>query len=724
MKKRFANLSSRASATLLSAIGLAFVAGVLAPGLHLATRLSNATAALKFVGEQRRIAENIRASLGATQDRLTARGYVQSSIDDLRRAITALDDGARLNGHSSGRFGRPNAATALADSDIAGHMQLIERVWSDYRAALLPVAQFQGLPYRDSEAEGTVLTASGHELNKSVGAALHTGRQAAMTLDREFAAVSGLLEASNSIAANQLRGVMIVGLMIAIVLVVFLSILITARRKQEAIVRQARQQTEDILRTVKEGLFLLDENSRIGSAHSAALGDLFQRDRVAGLGFDELLRDIVPEKTLNTAMKFVKVLWSERTKENLVKSINPLGEVEVHFEKRTGGRETRYLEFDFHRVRVDGRIRQVLVSVSDVSARVALASELRDSQEKAQSQLDTLLGILHVDPNHLASFLDDSDAAMKMVNSVLREPARAESAFRKKLDTIFRQVHGVKGEASALGLSSIETRAHAFEDDLKALKEKPDLSGNDFLPLVVKLDDLFTHMQSIRDLVARLSRLRVSVKDAAQRGPAPATPSDPHEVTQSTHESVVMLEQLAANVARDNGKEMALTCIGFDIVPDRYRRLVKDVAVQVVRNAIVHGIEQPIARIAAGKPERGAVRLEFLDLGESGYKLVMEDDGQGLSTEKIRNAAIKKGFVSAQQAQAMDARQTLALLFRPGFSTIDETTKDAGRGVGMNLVAELVQQAGGKVGIATTIGRFTRFTVLLPAQQTRENEAA
>jgi two-component system chemotaxis sensor kinase CheA len=102
----------------------------------------------------------------------------------------------------------------------------------------------------------------------------------------------------------------------------------------------------------------------------------------------------------------------------------------------------------------------------------------------------------------------------------------------------------------------------------------------------------------------------------------------------------------------------------------------------------------------------------------------MEDDGQGLSTEKIRNAAIKKGFVSAQQAQAMDARQTLALLFRPGFSTIDETTKDAGRGVGMNLVAELVQQAGGKVGIATTIGRFTRFTVLLPAQQTRENEAA
>ncbi len=62
---------------------------------------------------------------------------------------------------------------------------------------------------------------------------------------------------------------------------------------------------------------------------------------------------------------------------------------------------------------------------------------------------------------------------MKMINAVLREPTREEGVFRKKLDTLFRQVHSVKGEAAALGLSSIETRAHAFEDDLKSLRDKP-----------------------------------------------------------------------------------------------------------------------------------------------------------------------------------------------------------------------------------------------------------
>ena len=102
---------------------------------------------------------------------------------------------------------------------------------------------------------------------------------------------------------------------------------------------------------------------------------------------------------------------------------------------------------------------------------------------------------------HLASFLSDSNAAMKMINAVLREPAREEGAFRKKLDTLFRQAHSVKGEAAALGLSSIESRAHSFEDDLKGLREKPDLSGNDFLPLVIKLDDLLTHLQSVSELV-------------------------------------------------------------------------------------------------------------------------------------------------------------------------------------------------------------------------------
>ena len=197
------------------------------------------------------------------------------------------------------------------------------------------------------------------------------------------------------------------------------------------------------------------------------------------------------------------MLWSERTRENLVKSINPLQEVEVSFESGAGSQETRWLEFDFHRVKNQGKLVHLLVSVNDVTQRVRLARELAESREKAQSQVDTLLGVLHVNPQQLRSFLSDSDAAMKMVNAMLREPAREESAFRRKLDSIFRQIHAIKGEAAALGLGTVESRAHEFEDALKDLRERQSLSGGDFLPLVVKLDDLFTHLSSISDTWSR-----------------------------------------------------------------------------------------------------------------------------------------------------------------------------------------------------------------------------
>ena len=152
------------------------------------------------------------------------------------------------------------------------------------------------------------------------------------------------------------------------------------------------------------------------------------------------------------------MLWSERTKENLIRSINPLNEVEVI----TGGDgkqdkgETRYLEFNFHRVRRDGAITHVLVSVADVTARVALAAQLKGAQDNAQTQMDAFLSILHVDPNQLCSFLDDSDVAFKMINATLRDPARDSASFRRKIDGLFRQIHSIKGEASAIGLGSME----------------------------------------------------------------------------------------------------------------------------------------------------------------------------------------------------------------------------------------------------------------------------
>src|ERR1700704_4276083 len=113
-------------------------------------------------------------------------------------------------------------------------------------------------------------------------------------------------------------------------------------------------------------------------------------------------------------------------------------------------------------------------------------------------------------------------------------------------------------------MSSIESRAHAFEEDLKALRDKPALSGNDFLPLVIKLDDLLTHLQSVSDLVARLSRLQIPQHDVAH------TTTDvlgQEQVIQAGKDDAgvaATLQKLTARVAEENHKQAALHCAGLE----------------------------------------------------------------------------------------------------------------------------------------------------------------
>jgi two-component system, chemotaxis family, sensor kinase CheA len=701
-------------------LGVSFVAIVLLPGLKLAGDLVNSSAALKWVADQQRYPTVIRASLETTRDRLTNRGYLQESVEQLTDATKRFGDAVQImtTPRPGGWLGI-GLPGSVGDSIAAGRAGALRDAWARELGAVQPVLAFNGVPYVDSESEGTALNATGRQLEHDLTTAIRISRHSLPELESELSTVGAQLQAGSARAARQLQVVMLMGLLIAAGLVLLIVALLNARSKQEARLREARQQTADILRTVKDGLFLIDENLVIGTAYSGALEMMFQRKDLAGLGFEDLLKDIVSEKTLTTALKFVKVLWAERTNEKLVKSINPLGEVEVRLAMGHGKFDTRYLDFEFHRVRVDGKITHVLVSVSDVSSRVELARELQNSQKQAQAQVDTLLGILHIDPAHLASFLSDSNAAMKMINAVLREPAREEGAFRKKLDTLFRQAHSVKGEAAALGLSSIESRAHSFEDDLKGLREKPDLSGNDFLPLVIKLDDLLTHLQSVSELVSRLSKFQLFRTET----PAPATEAQavdesmqvtgPLEPLETDSGLGATLQQLADRVAAEHGKQAQVRCNGLDLVPEEYRRIVKDIAIQGVRNAVVHGIEPAAVRVAAGKSPQGMVRLDFRNVGE-GFKFSVEDDGQGLATDRIKEVALQKGFLTADQADNLDPKKVLSLLFQPGFSTVQTATKDAGRGVGMNLMADLMRQIGGRVGVATAPGRYTRVTVTLP----------
>jgi len=588
------------------------------------------------------------------------------------------------------------------------------------------VVIFNGQPYVDSDTAGSSLSRDGREHYAAVKRAqLFAGDNAGM-LQEQLAALATALQKNSSDAAAHLRTLLLAGVLAALVLAAAAAYFQLTRSRHERAARDAQEQTRDILKTVREGFFLLDANYRIGSAWSDALTRMFSREDFAGLSFEELLKDLVPPATLATATKYIKLLWGERAHENLMKSINPLGQLEVTMDNGHGGKETRYLQFDFHRVMGAEGIKHVLCAVGDITSSVLLARELQDSQESANAQLDMMLGMMHIDPLQLVSFLDTAETGLKLVNTILKEPARTDQEFRKKLSGLFRELHAIKGEASVLNLTSIASRVHALEDMVGECKKKKELSGNDFLPMVLKLDDLLAHLRSVREMAARLTALKDTVpgaaaaaaaaeqrshRSAASGGKAPERPA-----VRAVEDLSPALQSMAARLAQDHAKRIKLTLSGLGDVPAPYAATIKDCLIQMLRNAAVHGIELPDVRRAQAKDDTGVVQVLFHKVTD-GYELVFEDDGAGMAPETLKAAAIKKRIITPEEAASMDTRAAMALIFRPGFSTQPDVSMDAGRGVGMDVVARSVYALGGKIGVSTHPGKFTRFKIVLPSAE-------
>jgi two-component system chemotaxis sensor kinase CheA len=696
------------------------MSGVLIFGFRLATQMRASVTGLQTASMLQTYPDAITQQLNSLRDRLEARAYAGQALADLKSTVA--------------HFNRE-----LEQLGVGGYLQSSELdqalvLWHQYGPVINQVVNFNGQAYVDSDDAGSSFSKEGRVHYADVKRAQLFATENARRLQQQLATVATTLQQTSSDDAARLRTLLLAGVLAALVLAAAAAYFQITRSRHERAAQEAQEQTKDILKTVREGFFLLDADYNIGSVWSEALTRMFSRDDFAGLGFEDLLKDLVPPNTLGTAMKYIKLLWGERAHENLMKSINPLGQLEITMENGHGGKETRYLQFDFHRVMGPKGIKHVLCSVGDITSSVLLAKELQESQESANAQLDMMLGMMHVDPLQLNSFLDSTETGLQLINAILKEPARTDGEFRKKLNGLFRELHSIKGEASALNLMSIAQRVHTLEDMVSELKKKAELSGNDFLPMVLKLDDLIQHLRGVREMASRLTALKDTVPGAAAAtaaataAPARAAKQQAAANEQRAHQKSgddlsPTLHSMAERLAKDHHKRFKLTISGFADVPQTYIPTIKDCVIQMLRNSAVHGIEASDVRRANTKEDVGVVRVDFRKSGE-GYELVFEDDGAGISPDTLKSAAVRKQIITEEEAAGMDTRAAMALIFRPGFSTQEEVSMDAGRGVGMDVVARSVYALGGKIGVSTNPGKFTRFKIVLPAAEAASTAVA
>jgi two-component system chemotaxis sensor kinase CheA len=174
------------------------------------------------------------------------------------------------------------------------------------------------------------------------------------------------------------------------------------------------------------------------------------------------------------------------------------------------------------------------------------------------------------------------------------------------------------------------------------------------------------------------------------------------------------LPRVVRDLAAELGKDIELEMHGADTELDRQvLERIKDPLTHMVRNSADHGLESRAERIAAGKPEKGTIRLSAYHQG--GHIVIsVADDGRGLDTQRIRTKALASGLVTEAELEKLSETQIHKFIFTPGFSTAAKVTSVSGRGVGMDVVRNNIDQIGGSIEVNSVRGEGLSFTIKIP----------
>jgi chemotaxis protein histidine kinase CheA len=407
---------------------------------------------------------------------------------------------------------------------------------------------------------------------------------------------------------------------------------------------------------------------------------------------------MVLAKTAELSFEYIELLFGDRVKEALIVDLNPLSSVEVMIPDGNGNTARRFLKLDFNRVREDTRISHLLVTVVDVTVQVELEQQLALANQKAKAEMEIMLNVLKVNPATLEQFLKHTEMTLLDINSQLKAIADSTN-YRTALNTIFRRIHTLKGEAAALGLEMFENLAQQFEELLAGIRERGEVRGEDLLALPFPLEEFLQRVAMVRSLVERLAAY--------------------HDTFSTENDGVFSenLETLAKRIAQDQGKDVQLVTELelLQSIPQKTRSQIKDITLQLLRNAVSHGIEPATERTQFAKAAWGNIHiaLKLTPMGE--YELTLRDDGRGLVPQRIRSALLHSRRYSKAQLNELSDQQIIMKIFESGFSTAGQATKDAGHGVGMDVVKDKVQQIGAKLRISSRENAFTQFSIQFAA---------
>jgi two-component system, chemotaxis family, sensor kinase CheA len=344
-------------------------------------------------------------------------------------------------------------------------------------------------------------------------------------------------------------------------------------------------------------------------------------------------------------------------------------------------------------------------------------------------------GSTSIDATRTPSAVATDITVGSLTYQVLERPLRPGEVSLDDLEQAFRETSAEDSEfdADALqkaGLVDLGMPGHHDPFEMTAAQEAAaELANTDAArrnnSIRVPVDTLEHLMTMVSELVlTRNQLLEIARRDDNSAFKVPLQRLS--HVTAELQESVMKtrmqpigtawskLPRLVRDLCQDLGKELDLEMNGADTEIDRQLLdLVKDPMLHMIRNAADHGIERPYERVKAGKPVRGTIRVSAAQ--EGGYiTLSIADDGRGLDLPRIRAKIVSQGLSLEADVAQMNDQQVARYIFKAGFSTAETVTNISGRGVGMDVVRNNIEQMGGAIDIRSEAGKGTTVDIKIP----------
>jgi two-component system chemotaxis sensor kinase CheA len=463
---------------------------------------------------------------------------------------------------------------------------------------------------------------------------------------------------------------------------------------QNAELNSAKRNTDSIMQNVKEGLFLVNKELKISPQYSSALLQILEVKDLADANVLDVLKGKISTKAFANCAEFLDLCYDPSVDTSVLEDVNPLSEIEYY---PNGDNEViKYLIFDCRRIYDGEEIENLIFTVTDNTQKVLLEKKLARFEEESTRQMDILLSILHVDPKLLRDFIDslerDIEESCKLIAQLPKADKQAEM-----LEVLHRHLHQIKGNAAILDLKQFMEQAHSGEEIVVSLQEKKKLNEGDLKPISECMESIQAGIGEINQLLSKLVHIYKYFR-----------PKRSYEVELLLR----AIKNLVENLQESTGKKVELIYNNFDgvSIPYNCRLDLKDILVQLTRNSFYHGIETPQERKKTKKDPVGKITIETFKT-EQGIGFTFRDDGRGIQIDKLKNAAKRSGKWTDTAIDQWDKDQIMNSIFTSGVTTMTKALTGAGRGVGMDIIKQMVNKLGGSITIASEPGAFTEFKI-------------